>query len=111
MAVAEGTQAMIDASTYKREALYLKKEVTAKDVVIAEADKERKTAKALIDSQQAQIRSLWFVNGKQEAIIRRQGEPKPFGLGFGVGYGYYLGPEIKRGTFIGAMLTWNPIRF
>jgi hypothetical protein len=112
IAVAEGTQAIINADTYKNEKDKLKKEVERKEGVITSQIEKNKMCYRLTDSLQAQIASLNFVNVKQADIIHSLGKkPKYWQIGIGGGYGYNLGSSITRGFSVGIFLTRQLIKF
>lgn len=110
--IAEGTQAVIDAETYRKVNATLKKEVDRKEDVIVTQINKNKVAYAAIDS----LTAISKINDKiietQKSTIKKLGtKPKTWGIGFTAGYGYGFSSTVKAQPFIGIGITKTFLKF
>lgn len=112
VAVAEGTQAIIDAGTYKATNDKLKKEVDRKESVIVNQINKNKLCYALADSLTAQAKLKDEIIETQKSTIKKLGtKPKTWGVGITGGFGYGFSTEVKAMPFIGIGITKTFFRF
>lgn len=112
IAVAEDTEAIIQAQTYKALSDTQSVEIDRKEAVIVSQINKNKISYRLIDTLKMQGRLKDEIITTQASTIKRLGtKPKHWGVGLVVGYGYGFGSEVKRVAFAGVAVTRTLFRF